>query len=102
MDLKAFHILQLEMQKSNSLEKQNIELEQLLAYLKSPTYLEEEARLKLGLKKSGESVISIPAESGDQLAGNLNSAGDRRSPDESAVSEANPVKWWRYLSHQTD
>ena len=22
--------------------------------------------------------------------------------DESAVSEANPVKWWRYLSHQTD
>lgn len=84
----------------SSLEQQNTDLEQLLAYLKSPTYLEAEARLKLGLKKSGESVIAVPATDSSVSLDNIDSdvgAAQRANPPD---SESNPSKWWRYLWRQ--
>ena len=42
------------------LEGQKIELAHLVDILESTNYIEKEARLRLGLKKPGETVISVP------------------------------------------
>lgn len=86
----------------SSLEKQNTELGQLLAYLKSPIYLEEEARLKLGLKKSGESVVAVPPESAEINSVNTDSSSNSSRSAGSESTENNPRKWWRYLWRQVD
>lgn len=41
------------------LKNENIELNSLVDYLKTPNFAEKEARLKFGLKKDGEKVFDI-------------------------------------------
>lgn len=43
-----------------SVEKRNAEYEELIKYLQSDEFVEQEARLKLGLKKPGEAMVIIP------------------------------------------
>ena len=42
------------------LQQSNQDLLQLLSYIKSPTYTEEQARLRFGLAKEGERLAVIP------------------------------------------
>lgn len=82
------HIEELQAQLA-TVEGKNQELGQLLQYLETDSFAEEEARLKLGLKKPGESVVVIdestalpsPARHADQL-----------SP---------PGRWWCYFFCQS-
>lgn len=71
------------------------QLQDLIDYLGSPTFQEQEARLKLGLKKAGEQVIVVPP------ADNTNAIGSEPATASTAdslnVSINNPVKWWNYF-----
>lgn len=66
-------------------------LQDLLAYLSSPTFQEQQARLQLGLKQPNERVVIIPKESVDPSA----------NPDSQAAAandtRSNPMKWWDYF-----
>ncbi|MBU4455040.1 septum formation initiator family protein [Patescibacteria group bacterium] len=84
----------------NNLENQNTNLKEFMNYLESDQFVEERARLNLGLKKEGEEVAVI---SGEPLENNGNkeeSAAtgifgiEKEEPDEPA---GNPRKWWRYF-----
>lgn len=67
------------------------ELQDLIGYLSSPTFQEREARLKLGLKKSGERVIVIPDNANTNQADGAGGAGG------AADSNTIPHRWWQYF-----
>jgi len=72
----------------SNLERQNQEYSQLINYFKSENFIEQEAKLKLGLKKEGENLVVIPQnESGTSI--------ENSSKDNDQLS--NPRKWWIYF-----
>jgi hypothetical protein len=72
------------------------ELQDLIAYLSSPTFQEREARLQLGLKKSDEQVVVVPDAPGE--AGNVNAGdGSDGSSNVTAGPTSNPQRWWNYF-----
>lgn len=76
-------------------QKRQAQLDALISYLSSPTFQEREARLKLGLKKSGERVIVVPP-AGDAANGNENVATPSGGP--TAVGPtSNPQRWWTFF-----
>lgn len=52
-----------------SLEVKNKELKQKLSEVKTPQFIEEQARNKLGLSKPGETVVVIPPEKISEVLG---------------------------------
>jgi len=69
------------------LENQNDGLAQLISYLKSDTFIEQEAKLKLGLKKPGENLVVIPQMGETQKIDTEKTSGE----------QTNPAKWWAYF-----
>ncbi|HMB65414.1 MAG TPA: septum formation initiator family protein, partial [Patescibacteria group bacterium] len=51
-------------QEISELENKNQDLEELTKYLQSDQFVEEQARMNLGLKKKGEEVVVIKEEEG--------------------------------------
>ena len=45
---------------ATTLEQENIQFRQLIEYFNSSAYVEERARIDLGLKKRGEKVVIVP------------------------------------------
>lgn len=83
------------------LEQKNTDLQSFLSYLKSPTYVEEEARIKLGLQKQGESVLAVPGNGTTAPSANGNLAAD--SSDQPIEDRGNPERWWDFLfTHRID
>lgn len=74
----------------NKLENSNRELSDLIQYLNSDFFMEQEARLKLGLQKPGEKVIVIPSQTVDNLA-------DIQKKEYNNQELSNPQKWWKYF-----
>lgn len=78
------------------MESHNQDLKNLITYLDSKSFAEEEARLSLNLKKNGEEVVVIKK-------GNENNAikteeiGLGGNKEESEKKETNPVRWWKYF-----
>jgi len=70
-----------------ALEGQNQEFDQLINYLKSESFIEQEAKLKLGLKKPGENMVVIPQ----------TDTGNNSNGDEKNEQLSNPTKWWIYF-----
>ncbi len=82
------------------LEKTNNEFSDAVEYLQSDRFIEDEAREKLGMRKSGESVIVITNEkeetrSGEEHREFLKVAGAESVSFEQTPS--NPELWWRYF-----
>ena len=76
------------------LEAQNQEIAGLVGKLHTQDYLEEEARIKLGLKKPGEQVVVIPEpESGTVVP----EAQRVAAAAESDKELSNPSLWWLYF-----
>jgi len=71
----------------SNLERQNQEFNQLISYLKSENFIEQEAKLKLGLKKSGENLVVIPQ------AETVNQTEEENRNQQLS----NPAKWWAYF-----
>lgn len=66
-------------------ENLNQELQKRLAYVKTPDFVEKEARDKLGYGRKGETIVVVP-ENNDQTANSNN----QKQPD-----EANWKRWWK-------
>lgn len=83
-----------------TMEAENSELTTFMSSVQTETYIEQEARIKLGLSKPGESVVILsgldsvsPSNNGDALtAAEVDSLS---VPDLNAL--ANPLKWWYYF-----
>lgn len=77
-------------QEIEGLEAQKIELSRLVDVLESTNYIEQEARLRLGLKKDGEKVISVPENARPKVLGAsvVENLEDRPS---------NPRQWFNYF-----
>lgn len=73
-----------------TLEADQLKSKELLDFIKTNEFLEEEARVRLGLKKPGEKVIVI-GETGSAVA----VSSTPRLEEESARSNART--WWRYF-----
>ena len=78
-------------QEIKKIEKDNLQLSELIKYLNSTAYLEEKARIDLGLKKEGENTIIIP-----DLTNDLIPPPELESADDAGLI-SNPQKWWRYF-----
>jgi len=72
-------------------EERQRSLQDLLAYLSSPTFQEQQARLQLGLKQPGERVVIIPESESTNQPGST-TPGSPQDPNRS-----NPMKWWDYF-----
>lgn len=70
------------------------QLQDLIDYLGSPTFQEREARLQLGLKKSGERVIVLPPSADSSNQGSTADANQGPSSDSTG---ATTHRWWSYF-----
>lgn len=85
--LKSGERLSTEAESLYKLEARNKELKKKLMEIKSPDFIEKEARNKLGLGKLGETVVIIPDEKIKEVLQASASAKEARLP--------NPLGWWR-------
>lgn len=75
----------------NQLEGKNQEFGSLIEYLNTQNFTEEEARLKIGLKKPGEEVVVI------NQPGSVTPGDAAGGADSYLAQLSNPVKWWYYF-----
>ncbi len=68
-------------------EKNKKEISQLIEYLKTDSFKEKEARLKLNLQKPGERVVAIPSSENSDLI-------SEKAKDK---EKDNSIKWWKYF-----
>ncbi len=83
---KETSLLKEEVQK---LEGRNKELSYLINFFNTNSFAEEQARLKLGLGKPGESAIVVQGEE-------TRNPSAAAAPAETAIN-SNPKKWWNYF-----
>jgi len=89
------------------LENRNINLKEFIDYLESDQFVEEQARLKLGLKKPDEEVVVIKTED-SQTTNNQANAGSakkqvlRLGSGQADKPISNLQKWWDYFFHRND
>lgn len=76
----------------HNLEKNNLELKELVEYFNSDAYIEEKARIDLGLKKAEEKVVIVSAEREQSQ-----SAAQVELSSSDTTSLSNPQKWWHYF-----
>ena len=88
---------------ADELAAQNMDLSELRTAMQTESYIEREARLKLGLKKPGETVVVIQEENARGQVGtegitDLNDPlGYVISDDTQYEAVANTTKWWYYF-----
>lgn len=85
--LKSGERLDLAAEKLHQLEIKNRELKKRLEQVKSPEFIEQQSRDKLGLVREGETLIVIPEERIDQIL-SLNKKMEE-------VKLPNPLGWWK-------
>ncbi len=78
------------------LENKNKHFKELMAYMESDEYIEEQSRLNLGLKKEGEDVVVVQ----DNIAGILNNEQNRGETPKFQELASNPGKWMAYFFGQ--
>lgn len=88
------------MAEKEALEAKNSELSSFMSSVQTETYIEQEARIKLGLSKPGEKVVILSNSQTKNLteseAGlDLNKVDNFSVPDLTTL--ANPLKWWYYF-----
>lgn len=81
----------------SEIEGENRELDKLIEYLESDQFLEEQARLNLGLKKEGEEVLVIKEGREEGRVAGISENGEESGKAETKTEVSNPIKWWRYF-----
>lgn len=90
------------------IENKNTDLKKIIDYMGSDRYIEEQARLNFGLKKSGEEAVVVELNDGSETVVNKEAASHNDSkedvfnipglknyvPDKDVT---NPKKWWSYF-----
>lgn len=87
---KEINSLASEIQK---IEKENFELGQMIEYLKTETFLENEARLKMGYSKSNEKVVIVPDPNKTQNEASIGNSSQNADVEKSS----NLIKWFDYF-----
>ena len=86
---------------ADALLAHTIDLSELKTAMQTESYIEREARLKLGLKKPGETVIVIQDEANVSATQTWSDPNDPLGyvieGDQTNVAVANPQKWWYYF-----
>jgi cell division protein DivIC len=85
-----------------ALEEKNSKLKDMIDYLKSDEFLEEQARLKLGLAKEGEKVFIVkkePQNKQNNAEGDGSIFSSFEGVNDASGSESNPVRWFKYFFH---
>jgi len=82
---------------SEQMEKRNNYLAGLMEYFKDESYLEEQARLKLNLKKPGENVLIIEGSREKSQTAEKKTEQKAASPTPEPEEPANYWKWWEYF-----
>lgn len=77
------------------LENENSEIISLMNSIQTETYIEREARIKLGLAKPGENVVVLSNSDNKQTQTEVNYAAEITTQDLSSI--ANYRKWWYYF-----
>ncbi len=85
-----------------NLQNKNVDLKQFVSYLESNQFVEEQARLKLGLKKEGESVAVVETQPNQGNKQNeIATTSIFNIPGLATVqpvkSVTNPQRWWKYF-----
>jgi len=81
-----------------ALEGKNNEFSEFVEFLKTDVYVEEQARIKLGMKAPGEKVIVL--KEGDTPLtpdGVSASKGDNTKTERHFGKQKNSSKWWNYF-----
>lgn len=87
----------------DKLEGDNQQLVDLMDYFKEDSYLEKEARIKLNLKKPGETVVVLSKDIIDGVeivrSGSLDEEENKEADLENndSVEVTNYWKWWEYF-----
>jgi len=87
----------------SGLESKNKELNDLIGYLNTTDFIEQEARSKLNLQKPGERIIIVPSSTEAALPVTLTDNSvesvktDEKSVDASIVVGSNPNRWLKYF-----
>ncbi|MEK7615429.1 MAG: septum formation initiator family protein [Patescibacteria group bacterium] len=105
---KEIHALQAQ---ADALSTRNASLTQLQTAIQTQSFIEREARLKLGMKKPGEDVVIIPeVKNGDGKPGGAGPGSAAASSDplglvidgkSDKLLIANPTKWWNYFFNKS-
>lgn len=79
---------------ADTLQKNNIEMRELVEYFNSSAFIEERARIDLGLKKPGENVVIIPdIETSPFVA----QKEQEKLLQIEQKQQSNILKWWQFL-----
>ncbi|MBI4599110.1 septum formation initiator family protein [Candidatus Uhrbacteria bacterium] len=90
-------------EQADTLSSRRLEMQELAQALQTETFIEREARLKLGLQKAGEQLVIVSPEDSEPnaRAGSLAAAVSVTAPatDGSARTKrlSNARKWWFYF-----
>lgn len=89
---------------AESLASENIEMSLLQSALQSESFIEREARLKLGMQLPGETLVVVQ----EQGARTTTITGDASDPfdlvideDDQFIELANRTKWWYYFFNKS-
>ena len=80
-------------QEFNKLEKKKFASLELLNYVKSDAFVEEKARTEFNLKKPGENILAIPADT----SGKANLPPIMNDKQDNSQPLNNAWKWWYYF-----
>ncbi|OGL87433.1 hypothetical protein A3I40_00910 [Candidatus Uhrbacteria bacterium RIFCSPLOWO2_02_FULL_48_12] len=83
-----------------SVESRRQELQELIKYVQTPSYTEEQARLKFGLAKPGERLAVIPENLSSSLNDSNNNSQIAGSESKMSGAKSNYQKWWLYFFDQ--
>lgn len=75
------------------LDQQNLELKNLLAYYRTDSYKEKEARARLNYQRPGERLIVVPLPPGEDLS----SITQPGIETQAATPPSNPTQWRDYF-----
>lgn len=106
------HEIQKEIQylqtESDELFARNVSLSELQTAVQTESFIEREARLKLGMKKVGEQVVVIQEQTNEQQKNLSDASIESTDPlnyvltnEEVETVFANATKWWYYFFHKT-
>lgn len=77
----------------DQLKQHNLELENLLAYYRTDSYKEKEARARLNFQKPGEKLVVVPVPEGEDVSSAL-TPGPETQPE---TPDSNPRQWWNFF-----
>lgn len=90
-------ILELE-KEITAMESANTDFKKMITYLESDSFVEEQARLNLGLKKEGEEVIVVESSDFSKEAGQKNILANGFGQGDKFF----PIVWWDYFFVKKD